>query len=794
MNAGYRKWLWAVPLLVAASVLGVRRMTRMRAVPAGPVTSATEFVLATHDGLFTFRAGQHALSIESRDRKSHYSALLYVKREAEIYPLIATAYHQAGQRKSVQLSAEAPADAQHPSPWRLRVEALLASADSQLQLRVEDPTQWRGGALRAAFASKDIKVFAPGFGAIADVGEVAAEFAVLDDDRAPLTVMSQRTTLIRIEEANDPDESMTLLMDGTTIANDDASADAGAVSLFIHRDSSSAFSKAFAHRGVTEVVHGKVSGAVGRVNVVARTAAGVPLADVRVDSNDAFAISVPAEATLWHASLDAAQSSTPITYVPGTREPLALDISPGGTLEVTVGDPDTQKALTARIIVRGRNGTVDPNFGPDYRASGAGPVVDSLHGELSTPIPAGDYSVYATKGTEYSIDYADVQIRPARKSRIGLQLRHVVATPGLVGCDLHVHARPSFDSPVTPEDRVMSLIAAGIDFAVPTEHNIIGDYRPTLQAMGLRAELAEVPGIEVTTFGPKFGHFGVFPLDPNGALPPYRKSSPAKLFAAVRDVHPSPFLQVNHPRMTKYQIGYFETLHINTQTGSSKDSQARFDFDAIEVMNGLETGDPKIAERNLVDYFHLLNLKQTRYVATGSSDSHRILYGWAGYPRTYVRVAERDAGDGLQPVNADAVIAGLKRGNVSVSGGPVLRASIDGAQPGDEIRLLNNAIRVDVNVAAAMWVDVAHLDVIVNGRVAAHREIAKVPSRIGPEPGTLAEAQARTQRFAEQIEVALTESDRWVVVVVRGDRKLDDVLPNTPMVPMAFTNPIWLVR
>jgi hypothetical protein len=40
----------------------------------------------------------------------------------------------------------------------------------------------------------------------------------------------------------------------------------------------------------------------------------------------------------------------------------------------------------------------------------------------------------------------------------------------------------------------------------------------------------------------------------------------------------------------------------------------------------------------------------------------------------------------------------------------------------------------------------------------------------------------------------LQPADRWVVVVARGERKLDDILPNTPIVPMAFSNPIWLKR
>ena len=59
-----------------------------------------------------------------------------------------------------------------------------------------------------------------------------------------------------------------------------------------------------------------------------------------------------------------------------------LDVSPGGDLHVTIVDADTRKPLTARLLVHGIDGTVDPSFGPDYRASGAGPVIDALRGDV----------------------------------------------------------------------------------------------------------------------------------------------------------------------------------------------------------------------------------------------------------------------------------------------------------------------------------------------------------------------------------------------------------------------------
>ena len=56
-------------------------------------------------------------------------------------------------------------------------------------------------------------------------------------------------------------------------------------------------------------------------------------------------------------------------------------------------------------------------------------------------------------------------------------------------------------------------------------------------------------------------------------------------------------------------------------------------------------------------------------------------------------------------------------------------------------------------------------------------------------------ARAAAVRFDGDFDVPFEGTGpKFVVVVGRGTRQLDDVLPYMPIKPLAFTNPIWLVR
>jgi len=68
------------------------------------------------------------------------------------------------------------------------------------------------------------------------------------------------------------------------------------------------------------------------------------------------------------------------------------------------------------------------------------------------------------------------------------------------------------------------------------------------------------------------------------------------------------------------------------------------------------------------------------------------------------------------------------------------------------------------------------------------------PRPAGGPPRDLAAARAAAVRFERDFDVPFEGANKFVVVVVRGTRTMDDVLPYMPIQPLAFTNPIWLVR
>jgi hypothetical protein len=359
-------------------------------------------------------------------------------------------------------------------------------------------------------------IFVSGVGPVGDIAEVMGRLALLGSEPQSVGFVSLAGPL-DVQVRGEPRFEGGLAVD---VKSPKAREGRAVLALAMAPTESRLFENLYALGSMeTREVQGMVTGTEERARVFSLDESGAPQLRVSTDERGQFRLQAPAEASSWYATAGETLTSEPVEWNPTAETPLVIDVSPGGELRAVVRDADLGQAVTARLFVKGLDGTPDPNFGPDYRASGAGVLVDSLRGAFVTPLPAGRYRVSGTRGLEYSVDSKDVEVRSGRISKVELDLRRVAPTPGALGCDLHVHARPSFDSPVTPEDRVLSLVAAGIEFAVPTEHNVVGDYGPSLDLLGLSRELLWVPGVEVTTYSPRFGHVGVFPYPPGGVLP-----------------------------------------------------------------------------------------------------------------------------------------------------------------------------------------------------------------------------------------------------------------------------------
>ncbi|HKX45832.1 MAG TPA: CehA/McbA family metallohydrolase, partial [Planctomycetota bacterium] len=314
-------------------------------------------------------------------------------------------------------------------------------------------------------------------------------------------------------------------------------------------------------------------------------------------------------------------------------------------------------------------------------------VVYSLSGRGAIEVPVGTYVVHASRGIEWSLATATLELPEGADVAWEPRLVHELDTPGWASGDFHLHTRTfSGHGDSNLAERVVSLVGEGVEFAVATDHDHHTDYGPTTAELGAGAHFTGVTGNEVST---PVGHLNAFPLDP--ARPPVDSSitDARVLFALLRDepnaYGVTPVIQLNHPRWVG--IDWFGKLALDPVTARSPRAEWSDDFDTLEVLNEnagwgyrdaeLVPGQGPGAHSVLGDWFRLLN-RGLRPGAVGNSDSHTVHYAFAGYPRNYVAVADGDP-SALDP----AEVAGALRAKRSfTTTGPFLEVAVDGAPLG----------------------------------------------------------------------------------------------------------------
>ncbi len=427
--------------------------------------------------------------------------------------------------------------------------------------------------------------------------------------------------------------------------------------------------------------------------------------------------------------------------------------------------------VPARILVRGIDGTPDPDWGEDPSDGASLNVIHSdRDGERA--IPPGRYRVAVTRGFEYTMGESDVIVREGKTAVVEDEIERVVDTSGWIAADLHVHAVPSPDAPTLLSDRVRALAAAGVEVAVATDHNAVTDYGPAIRELGLDRWLASIVGDEVTTRGVLFGHFNVFPLAVGSEPLAFDHVVPATIVSLARAAPPADqakVVQLNHPRMGS--IGYFELSRFDPRDVAAWRQRAPLvdpGFDAIEVFNGDDYAKLDNVERVMRDWFALLDTG-ARITATGNSDSHKLTYHECGVPRNLVRVGDDD------PTRLDArrFVDALRAGRVVVSSGPFITLEIAGHGAGESAPAGEQEVHVTVQAPA--WVDVSRVEVVRRGK----------PLHVWAGPFARG-----VRRLDARFRMTFDKGD-WVAAIARGERPME-FLARPGAKPFAFTNPVWI--
>ena len=227
-----------------------------------------------------------------------------------------------------------------------------------------------------------------------------------------------------------------------------------------------------------------------------------------------------------------------------------FDVRPGQRTSITVERPalgelharcDDAGPVPCKLTVEGTGKTPTPDFGPGAVAGPAHSQVTTADGAVDLRLLARTYRVTASRGPR--VHDRDGRRGPHEGPVAGgeLELHRVVETGGYLGCDFHQHTMLGTDASTSLADRVVSNVAEGVEIAVASEHNVVADLGPAIQALKLDRWLVSIPGDELTTDASThpWGHANVWPLafdpaKPRGGAPAVRDRTALELFAALR--------------------------------------------------------------------------------------------------------------------------------------------------------------------------------------------------------------------------------------------------------------------
>ena len=379
------------------------------------------------------------------------------------------------------------------------------------------------------------------------------------------------------------------------------------------------------------------------------------------------------------------------------------------SLTMVIKDADNGKPPPCRITVADEDGALAAlHPAPEQRLAHRPGVIYVSNGQARIGLLPGRYTVYASRGFEYSVAKMKVEIAPDKTTDLKLELRQEVPTPGLVATDTHIHTLTrSGHGDSTEEERMHTIAGEGIELAVATDHNHHADYRPVQKAVGTSAFFTSVIGNEVTT---KTGHFNAFPIAPKSPVPDYKLGDWTKLMTVMRNTPGVRVVVLNHPRNTHSGFSPVAAEHFNPVTGRNLYG-APYTFDAMKVVTSAAMQSDIMAPYR--DWFAMLNWGHN-ITGVGSSDTHDVSRFILGQARTYVECPD----DTPAKIDVAKACESFRDMRAYISMGLLVKMKVDDKfRVGDVATGKNNSLKVAVQVLGPSWARADLVNLFANGHL-----------------------------------------------------------------------------
>ncbi len=445
------------------------------------------------------------------------------------------------------------------------------------------------------------------------------------------------------------------------------------------------------------------------------------------------------------------------------------DVLSEAILEVDVVDIESNQFVPCRITVLDADGALHTVGASSSRHLAVRPgIVYSSTGRARFGLPVGDYTIFAGRGFEYSLDKTRVTASAGQTVKRHLAIRREVPTEGYVACDTHIHTLThSGHGDATVEERMITIAGEGIELPITTDHNVHIDHDPFAREMNVRQYFTPVIGNEVTT---GVGHFNIFPVRRGSGAPEYRASDWNLIFSEIYRTPGVKVVILNHARDLHGGTRPFGPKLHNAVVGENVLGW-QFRANAMEVVNSAATQSDVM--RLFKDWMGLLNRGRI-ITPVGSSDSHDVGRHFVGQGRTYIRCDDKD----IANISVDEAVNSFIQGRVMVSYGLLAELTVDGKYGSGELAPVpDDSVRVLVRVLGPHWVNATKVQLFANGKIV--RE-ANIPEESQMRGGV---------KWREQWTLPKPRHDVHIVAVVLG-AGIDQLYWKTAK-PYQPTSPDW---
>ena len=452
-------------------------------------------------------------------------------------------------------------------------------------------------------------------------------------------------------------------------------------------------------------------------------------------------------------------------------------LDPVGRLRATVLD-ETGRPTPARVTVYGKDGRgYAPRDGFHRVLTPTETHYFRTTGEFEVEVPAGPVMIQVRKGLEYRPVHHTVEVAPGDNPELSLRLDRLIDSRdlGWYAGDTHVHDLHQGRYGLTHEDFFNDIASEDLRVALALIH------MDGTRLMGRWDDLTGRPhplstGEHILQYAQEFrgwfGHVGLAGID--RFIMPLIGGAPNTPFAA--DLLNADYLDA--AREQGGTGGFMHPFH------GPVDTPENVSVSEIPVDAALGAGDfydvicfwyDELANAEI--YYRLLNAG-FRLAATGGTDNFSDVWRdpGPGASRTYARLEA--------PLTVDGWLEAVRERRTFATNGPLLFLTVDGMEPGGEIRVPEGGggERLVV-VETASITPLSTVEIVVNGAVVEAFDAAergdrfRVESRVRADEGGWIAARAlgpRSTLVADGYAFAQT-SPVWIVAGDRAYRSEKDV-------------------